>query len=162
MTQYFYLVSFASHLAVFRVYPVYQFGFLYCDKTPTKINLGRKEFICLTRLQNIFKGNQGRNLNVGKEAEARVVLTRLLSKASSVCFLIELPRTKCPRRVLFTSIINQENAHRHAQRLIFEDSCLFEDPTSQVTVVHIKLTKTSQHSQCCIIVFLKSVDNLTN
>lgn len=72
--------------------------------------MGRRSY----RLQNIV-GEPRQEPKVGKEAEATVVLTGLLSMASLVGFLIELPRTTRPRRALFKSVLNQEKAHRHAR-----------------------------------------------
>lgn len=49
-----------------------EFGFCYCDKTLTKIDLGIKELISPNRLQPTIKGRQEWMEPIGKKLEVRI------------------------------------------------------------------------------------------
>lgn len=49
-----------------------EFGFCYCDKTLTKIDLGIKELISPNRLQPTITGRQEWMEPVGKKLEVRI------------------------------------------------------------------------------------------
>jgi hypothetical protein len=81
-----------------------------------------------------------------------VWLTGLLPMACSACFLIHLPRDHLPRAIAIPSdldpptlIINQENVLQTCLQLDLMEAFSRVLSCSQMTVVCVKLTNTSQN-----------------
>lgn len=72
----------------------------FCDKTLTKSNLRKEQFVSASKMQPLIEGIQGRNFRPEprsrnwSRAHVRTLLTVLISMAYSACFL-GYPRTTC-------------------------------------------------------------------
>lgn len=126
-----------------------QVYFFFCDKTQVKTNLERKRLIWLrgSSSREAKAATSGRNWS---RVHKGMLFSCLLLRLAQLLFLHSPgplaegwrhPQWPCP----LTSLSNFKNPHLYASGQSDESSLSAEFPSSQVSLIWVKLTKTNQN-----------------